>query len=145
MGSSNVGSPTEEGPEAPDHPDPHEARGPLTSERFPRAGRLTKAVDYRRVLARGRKHRSAPLDIVWMSNDAGHPRLGLVVPKFQSSAVARNRLRRRLKEIWRRGGLQRVGSVDVVFRARRETYQATPAGLARAVSDWITLLNRSAE
>ena len=40
--------------------------------------------------------------MIWMDNTTGHPRMGLIVPKFQSSAVARNRLRRRLREIWRR-------------------------------------------
>ena len=75
-----------------------------------------------------------------MANDAGHPRLGLVVPKFRSSAVARNRLRRRLKEIWRRGGQQQVGNVDVVFRARREAYQASGAALHEAVYRWISSL-----
>ena len=40
--------------------------------------------------------------MIWMDNSTGRPRMGLIVPKFQSSAVARNRLRRRLREIWRR-------------------------------------------
>jgi len=42
------------------------------------------------------------LDFIWMDNEVGHPRLGLVVPRYQQTAVARNRLRRRLKELWRR-------------------------------------------
>ena len=50
-----------------------------------------------------------------MDNTAGHPRMGLIVPKFQSTAVARNRLRRRLQEIWRReiqDPTGRAGSAD---------------------------------
>jgi ribonuclease P protein component len=50
--------------------------------------------------------------------------MGLIVPKFQSSAVARNRLRRRLKELWRRELMQSVPSWDVVIRARGPAYQA---------------------
>ena len=54
----------------------------------------------------------------------GHPRMGLIVPKFQSSAVARNRLRRRLREIWRREIQPHQPACDLVIRARREAYGA---------------------
>lgn len=55
----------------------------------------------------------------------GHPRMGLIVPKFQSTAVARNRLRRRLLEVWRREVMPRQGARDLLIRARREAYAAT--------------------
>lgn len=60
-----------------------------------------------------------------MDNTTGHPRMGLIVPKFQSTAVARNRLRRRLLEVWRRQVMQRQGPRDLLIRARREAYKAT--------------------
>jgi ribonuclease P protein component len=63
--------------------------------------------------------------MIWMDNESGQPRMGLIVPKFQSSAVARNRLRRRLREIWRRDLQQRQASRDLVIRARPEAYQAS--------------------
>lgn len=51
--------------------------------------------------------------------------MGLIVPKFQSSAVARNRLRRRLLEIWRRAVQQNQGARDLVIKTRREAYAAS--------------------
>lgn len=60
-----------------------------------------------------------------MDNTAGHPRMGLVVPKFQSTAVARNRLRRRLTEIWRREIQGQQGARDLIVRARPDAYRAT--------------------
>ena len=72
----------------------------------------------------------------WRDNDAGHPRLGLIVPRFRATAVARNRLRRRLKEIWRRelqGGLP---AVDLVIRARSEAYAAGFAELRAELLAW---------
>jgi ribonuclease P protein component len=62
------------------------------------------------------------LEFIWMDNSAGHPRMGLIVPKFQSTAVARNRLRRRLSELWRRQVQQRQGSRDLLIRVRPEAY-----------------------
>ena len=68
-----------------------------------------------------------------MDNTTGHPRMGLIVPKFQSSAVARNRLRRRLLELWRREVMGRQGGRDLVVRARRPAYQASFAELRTEV------------
>ena len=50
--------------------------------------------------------------------------MGLIVPKFQSSAVARNRIRRRLREIWRRDIQQHQAGWDLVIKARPEAYIA---------------------
>lgn len=77
-----------------------------------------------------------PLDVLWMMNEAGYPRLGLIVPRFQSTAVARNRLRRRLKELWRRGVQHRVGNLDVVIRARPDAYRVPYASLERELIRW---------
>ena len=89
------------------------------------------------MLGRGSRHRATNLDILWAVNDVGHPRLGLVVPRFQSSAVARNRLRRRLKEIVRRAGLPQLGPIDVVIRVRREAYAASVGTLRSVVLGWL--------
>ena len=64
-----------------------------------------------------------------MDNRAGHPRMGLIVPKFQSNAVARNRLRRRLTEIWRRELQPTQGGRDLLIKARPPAYEATFAAL----------------
>jgi len=63
--------------------------------------------------------------MLWRDNPAGRPRLGLIVPRFQFTAVARNRLRRRLKEVWRRELQAGLPPIDLVIRAKREGYQAT--------------------
>jgi len=64
-----------------------------------------------------------------MDNTAGHPRMGLIVPKFQSNAVARNRLRRRLAEIWRRELQPVQGGRDLLIKARPQAYEAAFAAL----------------
>lgn len=74
--------------------------------------------------------------MVWRDNSAGRPRLGLIVPKFQFTAVARNRLRRRLKELWRRelqGGLP---AIDLLIRVKREGYKAGFGELRAALLAW---------
>jgi ribonuclease P protein component len=63
--------------------------------------------------------------MIWTDNMTGHPRMGLIVPRFQASAVARNRLRRRLKELWRLELQAHQPGWDLVIRARREAYVAS--------------------
>ena len=62
--------------------------------------------------------------------------MGLIVPKFQSTAVARNRLRRWLREVWRRELVAGVPPWDVVIRARREAYGSRFAELQSELLSW---------
>ena len=51
------------------------------------------------------------------------------MPRHQSSAARRNRLRRRLREILRRDVLHHLPPVDLVVRAKRSAYTASFAVL----------------
>jgi ribonuclease P protein component len=74
--------------------------------------------------------------MIWMDNTTGHPRMGLIVPKFQSTAVARNRVRRRLRELWR-VELQAIQPAwDLLIKARREAYAASFDGLRADLVAW---------
>jgi ribonuclease P protein component len=68
--------------------------------------------------------------------------MGIIVPRFQSSAVARNRLRRRLREILRRDvlPLPHLPSIDLVIRAKRVTYAAPFAALRAELTDVVSTL-----
>jgi len=50
--------------------------------------------------------------------------MAIVVPRFHFTAVARNRLRRRLREILRRYPVASLPAVDLVVRAKRGAYAA---------------------
>jgi ribonuclease P protein component len=52
-------------------------------------------------------------------------RVAIVVPKWGFTAVRRNLLKRRLRELSRALLFDRQSSRDVVLRARREAYDAT--------------------
>jgi ribonuclease P protein component len=76
--------------------------------------------------------------MIWMDNKTGHPRMGLIVPKFRSSAVARNCLRRRLREIWRVELQPHQPGWDLVIRVRREAYTAEFSALRNQMRAWRT-------
>jgi len=92
--------------------------------------RLARAADLKACWEEGRRWRTTLLELAWRPNQTGHPRIAIVVPRYQFTAVARNRLRRRLRETLRRGALARLPPIDLVVRSKRAAY-AAPAAVLR--------------
>ena len=57
------------------------------------------------------------------------PRVGVIVPRYRQTAVARNLVKRRLRELVRQELLPHLRGAEIVLRARPEAYGATVAGL----------------
>lgn len=95
-----------------------------------------RGADVRRVLQGGRRSRGGFVDIHWLAGTVGHARMGLVVPRFRQTAVARNRLRRRLKELWRCELQQHLPVLDVVIRTRPSAYTASFGALRSELVGW---------
>lgn len=63
-----------------------------------------------------------------------HPRVGFVVPKHGRSAVERNRLKRRLRELVRTTILHKLPVIDVVVHVRPSAYRLDFDELARVMA-----------
>jgi ribonuclease P protein component len=85
----------------------------------------------------GLRRRTPRLDLVWRPNDTNHPRLGVIVPRYGATAVARNRLRRRIREAARRDLLPNLSPIDLVVRARPAAYRSSTAQLADDLERWL--------
>jgi ribonuclease P protein component len=68
-----------------------------------RKHRLSRSRDFDAVYRHGRSTSTRYLTLYWFAREAqpGEPRLGLAVPKAAGNAVVRNRIKRKLREIWR--------------------------------------------
>lgn len=69
---------------------------------FRPADRLRKSHEIESVLKKGNKVRGKYLVLYGLANSLGHPRLGRVISKRWGNAVRRNRIRRWLREVFRR-------------------------------------------
>lgn len=103
---------------------------------MPRSRRLSRARDLQAVLHHGHRTRTPRIELFWASNALGHPRLGVIVPRYGATAPARNRVRRRLREHARRL-LPSLTSVDLVIRARLQAYRARSPELALDIEQWV--------
>lgn len=78
-----------------------------------------------------------------MASPLSHPRVGIVVPKQGRTAVNRNRLKRRLRELVRLYILPVTEPMDLVVLARHETYDASFEELQVELVDVMQQLRRA--
>ena len=97
--------------------------------------------DLKAVRRAGHCCRTPRLDISWRSNDMGHPRLGVVVPKYGATAVSRNKVRRRLRECSRRRIFPKLSNVDLLIRARPAVYGARFSDLTEDLDRWLASIS----
>lgn len=117
------------------------AREERPSERLPRSRRITGRREIRALFQRGKRSRTAHLDVFDSPSPVPYPRAGVVVPRHRRRVVERNRLKRRLREILRRVVLPRLTAerrnVDILVRARPEAYAAAFAELKTELERWL--------
>jgi ribonuclease P protein component len=77
-----------------------------------------------------------------VASPLAHPRAGLVVPKRGRTAVARNQLKRRLRELVRLHLLPNVQAADFVIRAREQAYMASFDDLQADLAEALERLSR---
>jgi ribonuclease P protein component len=77
----------------------------------------------------GRRIRARLLDVKRLESALGHVRIAIVVPKYGFTAVRRNKLKRRLRELARQRMLSMPCSCDLLVRARTDAYAASFAAL----------------
>lgn len=78
-------------------------RGAVTLTPVERRNRLSRSRDFDAVYRHGRSASTRFLVLYWFAREEndGDARLGLAVPKGTGNAVARNRIKRQLREVWR--------------------------------------------
>jgi ribonuclease P protein component len=106
----------------------------MTSECFPRRLRLLSATDFKQVFASACKAGNPHLTILVRENGLGHPRLGMAISrKVVRRAVARNRIKRQLREYFRHHQ-QALGDMDLVILCKPGIDKLDKSGLRDTVS-----------
>ncbi|NJL94382.1 MAG: ribonuclease P protein component [Anaerolineae bacterium] len=100
-----------------------------------RAWRLRHQDDFKRLREAGQSWRNPVLLLSCLPNALPHNRYGIIISKRQGTAVVRNRLRRRLRELVRALHPQLQQGYDVVVVARGNCAQLDYWALRQALLD----------
>jgi ribonuclease P protein component len=91
----------------------------LKIQSFPKSRRIVSNVQFKDILANGRRVRDELLNLYIAQNNCGCPRLGISVGKACGDAVARNRLKRLIREAFRRNQDKIPAGCDYVVTIAR--------------------------
>lgn len=82
----------------------------------------------------GKRVRAAHLELRVAASPLSFARVGFIVPKHGQNSVARNRLKRRLREIVRVAVLPALGAQDIVIRTLPSAYRQSWPTLVQEVA-----------
>ena len=118
------------------------SEAPQTDQRFPRNCRLTARRQFLEVYKRGHKVRRPSFTVFGLANDVGRCRIGLTVTRKIGGAVIRNRIKRVLREAFRRHEMKLQRPMDLVFNAQRALSSMSADQIEREIRDAIAELGR---
>jgi len=111
------------------------------NETFSTSSRIRKSEDFRVIYAKGKKVASDSFTLFILGQGIGQGRLGITITKKLGKATARNRVKRILREIFRKNK-ERIGNLDVVINARAGIRGKTQRELAE---EFLRHISRFAE
>lgn len=112
--------------------------GAAKAERLPRTHTLRRSADYLRCYRRGRRLRGSFARVHYAPNDEGYPRLGITASRKVGKAVIRNRLKRRVREVYRRSPLRgELPPVDLVVHLEPSAAGADFGKLAKELEGFL--------
>lgn len=107
---------------------------------------VKKNHEFRRMYQKGKSSVNSFLVLYIRPNRLGHNRLGVTVSAKLGKAVVRNRVRRRLREIWRLNDAQLKQGYDMILVARgrsvKSSYREIEKAYLRAAAE-LKLLEKS--
>lgn len=88
-------------------------------ERFPKRARLTRRSEFLNLSREGEKIHTSHFVVISKTNEKGEDRLGITVSARVGKAVTRNRIKRLLREFFRRHRREIPLHQDIVIIARK--------------------------
>jgi len=127
FGTAGAETPAGQGPQAADRQ--HSTEAALTSghrdERLPKTHRIRKRAEFLHIQRVGRRKSGARFVVITEPCHNGISRLGITTSRHVGGAVVRNRVRRLVREFFRRRKHQIVPPQDIVVIARAGAANAT--------------------
>jgi ribonuclease P protein component len=113
------------------------------NERLTPLERIRKKSEFASLYRDGGRFRGRYFTLVFLRNGLGHSRLAVVASRKVGSAVVRNRVKRRFRELFRRNKTLLEESLDIIVITRPESGEAPWPDLRDAyISSMTTILRK---
>jgi ribonuclease P protein component len=98
---------------------------------FPKEARLLSRREFRRVYEEGQRRSGRLATLFFRANGLPQTRLGITTPSRLGKAVLRNRIKRRVREVFRLNRLAIPGGWDIVLNPRQAAVEVPFPTLVR--------------
>ena len=112
------------------------------NERLTPLERIRRKSDFASLYRDGGRFRGRYFTLVFLRSGLGHSRLAVVASRKVGSAVVRNRVKRRFRELYRRNKTLLGEPLDLIVIARLESGQAPWADLREAYISSLKTISR---
>jgi len=112
------------------------------NERLTPLERIRKKNDFSSLYREGSRFRGRHFSLVFRGNELGYSRLAVVASRKVGSAVVRNRVKRRLRELFRRNKELLREPIDLIVIARPESGEAPWAEVKESYISSLTTIFR---
>ena len=100
------------------------AQSQTSNARFPKRFRVLKSADYQRIQREGHRYHTSSFTLLMLSSTQPNTRLGIIATKKIGNAVVRNRVKRRLREVFRQHRDYFPEGADIVVIAKARAADA---------------------
>ena len=97
----------------------------LMSETFTPQERIRKKKDFLFLYKKGNRYRGRYFNLIYLSNDLNFSRMAVVVSKKVGGAVERNKIKRRLRTLFRRNKHILLNPLDIILFVKKEIQGAS--------------------
>jgi ribonuclease P protein component len=95
----------------------------LMSETLPPQERIRKKKEFLFLYKKGNRYRGRYFTLIYLINDLSYSRMAVVASKKIGRAVVRNKVKRRLRTLYRRNKHMLQKNLDLVIIARKEAHE----------------------
>ena len=111
-------------------------------ETFPKRERMRRRTEYLRCYREGRRRHGDLVILYAAANELDHPRLGITVSRKVGNSVVRHRVKRRIREIYRRWSERtQLPAMDLMVHVKPTSAQAEFSALkkelTRLLATWL--------
>jgi ribonuclease P protein component len=109
---------------------------------FPKSARLRKRPEFLKLSRTGNKTQSPNFVVICQISECGTSRLGVTVSSKVGNAVVRNRIKRYVREVFRRRRGDLLRPLDILVIAKKSAADASARQVESELATWLGWMKR---